>query len=127
MGVVYQAHQSLVGRTVALKMILAGKLASTSDVIRCRMEAEAVAQVDHANIVPLYEVGERDGQHYFTMKLVEGGSLAKMPGLIREARDMQGIRDSSRKAGGEGRAASPPAAGPGTGETPTERGPRKKG
>ena len=58
---------------------------------------------------------------------VEGGSLAKMPGLIREARDMQGIRDSSRKESGEGRAASPPAAGSGTPETPTERGPRKKG
>ncbi len=60
---------------------------------------------------------------------VEGGSLAKMPGLIREARDMQGIRESSRK-GGEGKPASPPAAGPGgppTGEAPTERGPRKKG
>jgi len=61
---------------------------------------------------------------------VEGGSLAKMPGLIREARDMQGIRDSSRKGGGEGGAASPPAASSGgatPGETPTERGPRKKG
>ena len=58
---------------------------------------------------------------------VEGGSLAKMPGLIREARDMQGIRESSRKGGGEGRAASPPAAGPAAPETPAERGPRKKG
>ena len=44
---------------------------------------------------------------------VEGGSLAKMPGLIREARDMQGIKDSARKAGGEGKAASPPVAGAG--------------
>jgi hypothetical protein len=53
-----------------------------------------------------------------------------MPGLIREARDMQGIRESSRKGGGEGKPASPPAASPGgaaPGETPTERGPRKKG
>jgi uncharacterized membrane protein YqiK len=58
---------------------------------------------------------------------VEGGSLAKMPGLIREARDMQGIRDSSRKGGGEGKPASPPAAGSQTGETPTDRSPRKKG
>jgi len=57
---------------------------------------------------------------------VEGGSLAKMPGLIREARDMQGIRDSSRKGGGEGKPASPPAAGSGE-PPPTERGPRKKG
>src|SRR5262249_49711654 len=58
---------------------------------------------------------------------VEGGSLAKMPGLIREARDMQGIRESSRKGGGEAKPASPPAVGSGTSETPTERGPRKKG
>jgi general stress protein YciG len=61
---------------------------------------------------------------------VEGGSLAKMPGLIREARDMQGIRDSSRKGGSESKAASPPAAGsegPPAAGTPTERGPRKKG
>jgi hypothetical protein len=58
---------------------------------------------------------------------VEGGSLAKMPGLIREARDMQGIRESSRKDGD--RPASPPApsAGPAGGEPPAERGPRKKG
>jgi len=55
---------------------------------------------------------------------VEGGSLAKMPGLIREARDMQGIRDSSRKGGDK--PASPPAAGS-EGPAPTERGPRKKG
>jgi hypothetical protein len=58
---------------------------------------------------------------------VEGGSLAKMPGLIREARDMQGIRDSASRKGGDTKPASPPAA-PGAGETPpTERGPRKKG
>jgi uncharacterized membrane protein YqiK len=61
---------------------------------------------------------------------VEGGSLAKMPGLIREARDMQGIRDSSRKGGDDSKPASPPAASPGaptSGEAPAERGPRKKG
>jgi uncharacterized membrane protein YqiK len=56
---------------------------------------------------------------------VEGGSLAKMPGLIREARDMQGIRDSTQR-GGETKPASPSAAPP-TGEVPPERGPRKKG
>jgi general stress protein YciG len=61
---------------------------------------------------------------------VEGGSLAKMPGLIREARDMQGIRDSSRKGGDDSKAASPPAASPGaptSGQAPAERSPRKKG
>jgi general stress protein YciG len=60
---------------------------------------------------------------------VEGGSLAKMPGLIREARDMQGIRDSSRK-GGDDKPISPAAPSPGgqpAGKPPAERGPRKKG
>jgi hypothetical protein len=57
---------------------------------------------------------------------VEGGSLAKMPGLIREARDMQGIRDTaSRKGGGEAKPSSPPAT-PGSGDTPPDRGTRKK-
>jgi len=57
---------------------------------------------------------------------VEGGSLARMPGLIREARDMQGIKDSATRSGGDTKPTSPPAA-PASGETPTERGPRKKG
>jgi general stress protein YciG len=56
---------------------------------------------------------------------VEGGSLAKMPGLIREARDMQGIRDSARKGGGDKTPAAPAEATPA--EAPTERSPRKKG
>lgn len=56
---------------------------------------------------------------------VEGGSLAKMPGLIREARDMQGIRDAARKGGGEAKSVAPPAPSA-EGEPPAERGPRKK-
>jgi len=77
MGVVYRAYHRKTSRSVALKMILRGVSESEEAIARFRNEAKSAAQLNHPNIVPVYDVGEFNGQHYFSMALVDGESLSE--------------------------------------------------
>jgi serine/threonine-protein kinase len=91
MGVVYRARFERVRRVVALKMIASGALADAMEVHRFHAEAEAAAHLDHPRIVPIYEIGEVDGCHYFTMKLMAGNlsrAIKKLRGEPRAAAEI---------------------------------------
>jgi serine/threonine protein kinase len=78
MGIVYKAKHVKLNRIVALKMILSGKFADDFEVQRFYLEAEAAAKLRHPNIVGIHDIGECEGQHYFSMDYIEGKSLADL-------------------------------------------------
>ncbi len=99
MGVVYKAEQTKLKRLVALKMILGGAVAGAQQLERFRAEAEAVARLQHPNIVQVYEVGEHGGLPFFSLEYCAGGSLAqRLDGTPLPARGAAGLVETLARA-----------------------------
>ncbi len=107
MGIVYKARQVTLGRLVAVKMILSGALAGPTLIERFRLEAAAAARLQHPSIVAVHEVGQHEGQHYFSMDYVAGPDLTACVGTTplaakRAARYAQRIAEAISYAHGQG-------------------------
>src|SRR5690349_2658027 len=98
MGIVYEARQVSLNRTVALKVLGGGLGLTPRAVERFRREAEAAARLHHTNIVPVYATGEQDGVHFYAMELIDGPSLDRV---------LDGLRQARREAARAGRPGDP--------------------
>jgi serine/threonine-protein kinase len=99
MGVVYKARHLRLKRTVALKMVLAGAHAGPQDLARFFIEAEAIAQLQHPNIVQVYEIGDHDGLPFFALEYLDGGSLGgKLDGKPQRPRDAARLAETLARA-----------------------------
>ena len=98
MGVVYRARDVTLNRPVALKMILAGGHAGAAELARFKTEAEAIARLQHPNVVQIYEVGEADGHPYLALELIDSGSLAARLGTPLTAEQAAPLTETLARA-----------------------------
>ncbi len=98
MGVVYKAVHRQLKRTVALKMILAGSYAGREQLARFRLEAEAIARIQHPHIIQIFEIGETEGNPYFALEYVDGGSLDRYRGTPQPIEPAAGLIEALARA-----------------------------